>query len=71
MLLLYYIFNKPGAMTFFLFIDINHVDRVKKYRYQITTCIILCTLLFHIESFIDCLSLQNIYHGYIGFVNDE
>ena len=48
---------------FSLFIDINHVNRAKKYRYQITT--FLCTLLFHIESFLDCLSLQNLYHAYI------
>ena len=43
-------------MTFSLFTDINHVNEAKKYRYQITTCI--CTLLFHIEGFLDCLSLQ-------------
>ena len=66
MLLLYFIFNKLGAITFSLFIDINHVNRAKKYRYQITTCI--CTLLFHIEGFLDCLSLQNVYHVYIVFV---
>ena len=69
MLLLYYIFNKLGAMTFSLFIDINHVNRAKKYQYQITTCI--CTLLFHIEGFLDCLSLQNIYHVNIVFLIDE
>ena len=69
MLLLYYIFNKLGAMTFSLFIDINHVNRAKKYRYQITTCI--CTLLFHIEGFLDCLLLQNLYNAYIVFVIDE
>ena len=43
MLLLYSIFNKLGAMTFSLFMYINHVNRAKKYQY-ITTCI--CTLLF-------------------------
>ena len=69
MLLIYYIFNELGAMTFSLFIDVNHVNRAKKYRYQITTCI--CTLLFHIEGFLDCLSLQNLYHAYIVFVIDE
>ena len=42
-ILLYYILNKLGAMTFSLFIDINHVNREKRYRYQVTTCI--CTLL--------------------------
>ena len=63
MLILYSIFNKLGAMTFSLFIDIKHVNRAKKYRYQITTCI--CTLLFHIEGFLDCLSLQNLYRAYI------
>ena len=68
-LLLYSIFNKLGAMTFSLFIVINHVNRVKKYRYQITICI--CTLLFHIEGFLDCLSLQNVYHVYTVFVIDE
>ena len=67
--LLYSIFNKLGAMTFSLFIEINHVNRAKKYRYQITTCI--CTLLFHIEDFLDCLSLQKVYHVYIVFVIDE
>ena len=69
MLLLYSIFNNLGVMTFALFIDINHVNRAKKYRYQITTCIY--TSLFHIEGFLDCLSLQNIYHVYIIFVIDE
>ena len=69
MLHLYSIFNKLGEMTFSLFIGINHVNRAKKYRYQITTCI--CTLLFHIEGFLDCLSLQNFYHAYIVFVIDE
>ena len=63
MLLLFSIFNKLGAMTFSLFIDINHVNREKQYRYQITTCI--CTLLFHIEGFLDCLPLQNLYHAYM------
>ena len=69
MLLLYYIFNELGAMTFSLFIDINHVSKANKYRYQITTCI--CTLLFDIEGFLDFLSLQNVYHVYIVFVIDE
>ena len=31
----------------------------------------ICTLLFQIEGFLDCLSLQNLYHGYNGFVIDE
>ena len=53
---LYSIFNKPGAMMFSLIIDINNVNRAMKYLYQITTCI--CSLLFHIEGFVDCLSLQ-------------
>ena len=69
MLLLYSIFNKLGAMTFSLFIDVNHVSRAKKYRYQITTCI--CTLLFNIEGFLDCLSLQILYHVHTVFVIDE
>ena len=69
MLLLYCIFNKLGTMTFSLFIDIKHVNREKKYRYQITTCI--CILIFNIEGFLDCLSLQNLYHAYIVFVIDE
>ena len=69
MLLLYSIFNQLGAMAFSLFIDINHVNRANKYRYQIITYI--CTLLFHIELFLDCLSLQNLYHAYIVFVIDE
>ena len=69
MLLLYSILNKLGAMTFSLFIDINHVTRAKKYRYQITTCI--CTLLFPIEGFLDCLSLQNVYYVYIVLVTEE
>ena len=68
MLLLYTIFNKLGARTFSLFIDINHVNRERKYRYQITTCV--CTLLFHIEGFLDCPSLQTLYHVYIVFVID-
>ena len=66
MLLLYYIFNILSAM---MCIDSNHVHRAKKYWYQITTCI--CTILFHIESFFDCLSLQNLYHANNVFVIDE
>ena len=66
MLLLYYIFNELGAMTFSLFIDIDHVNKAKKYLYQITICI--CTILFHIESFLDCLLLQNLYHARIVFL---
>ena len=62
MLLLYYIFNKLGANMFSLFIDINHVNRANKYLYQIITCI--CTI-FHIECFLDCLSLHNLYHACI------
>ena len=67
MLLLYYIFYILGAMTFSLCIDIN---RANKYRYQITTCII-CTLLFHIEGFLDCLSLQNVYNVYIVLLSSD
>ena len=69
MLLLYSIFNELGAMIISLFIDLNHVNRAKKYRYQITPCIY--TILFHIEGFLDCLSLPNLYHAYIVFVIDE
>ena len=69
MLFLYSIFNKLGAMTVYLFIDINHVNRAKKYQYQIIICI--CTLLFHIDGFLVFLSLQNVYHVYNGFVIDE
>ena len=69
MLLLYSILNKLGAIMFSLFIYINHVNREKEYWYQITTCI--CTILFHIEGFLDCMSLQNVYHVYIVFVIDE
>ena len=54
---------------FSLFIDINIVNRAMKCLYQITACI--CTVLFNIESFIDCMSLQNLYHAYIVFVIDE
>ena len=32
MLFLYSIFNKLGAMTFSLFIEINYVNRAKRYR---------------------------------------
>ena len=71
MVLLYSIFNHLGAMTFSLFIYINHVNRAKKYGYQITTMLWICTLLSHIEDFIDCLSLQNVYHVYIVFVIEE
>ena len=69
MLLLYYIFSKLGAMMFSLFIDINHVNRAKKYQYQITTS--LCTILFHIESFLDCLSLQTYLMPTLFFVIHE
>ena len=54
MLLLYSIFNKFGAMTFSLFIDINHVNRAKKYRYQITTYIYVLYYLILKDFLIAC-----------------
>ena len=53
--------SELDAMMFSLFIDSNHVNRI-------ITCIF--TILFHIESFLDCLSLQNLYHVCIVIVID-
>ena len=70
MLLLYSIFNKLDAMTVSLFIDLNHVNRAKKVS-VLNYYMYMYLLLFQNEGFLDCLSLQNVYHVYIVFVIDE